>query len=273
MYLSFSLLLILIFTWLTEKFMPMVLESSFPTYLFISYPSSYAWMGLYATYVLLAILFYMAIDWHQRFQNEKRLLQEHHQLLQGQLQQLRGQIHPLFLFNALNVIYSLQLTKRKETTAAILQLSDILRYVLYQTNRPIPLEEEIALLENYIQFQQFRIQHRVKFEKEIEDPQYLLSPMLILPILENCYKHGFENSLADNELYVYLSQKGNHFECRIRNSKGQSSNAEKKEGIGLANLRQQLEIQYPQGFQLAIKETDHYFEVCLQLNQAIVASS
>ena len=197
--------------------------------------------------------------------NEKMLVQEK---LRSEMLHLKAQLNPHFLFNAINSIYALARTQSPVTADAVMRLSKILRYVLYDTAQSrISLQEELKVIEDYVELQQLRFGKRltIQFEKEADDPMAVIAPMLLLPLVENAYKHGSEEGGA---IRVKSLLKKNRFFFTITNPVGEPAFKKKgEEGIGLVNIRRQLELMY-RDFSLETDVENHTFKVELKLDLA-----
>ena len=210
-------------------------------------------------------------DWFRLNKAKNEVLQLEKMEIQNQLQSLKSQINPHFLFNSLNVLYSLSLEDKEETSSAILDLSHILRYVLYETgDKKIPIEKEIDLIQKYLDFQKYRYQHHtsVHFDVQIEHNEFAIQPMLLLPLIENSFKHGVKGEVKDTFVNIRLIQKANHFSFYIENNRsgGESMADEKYAGLGLENIRQNLQLIYPNKHSFEIKETKAIFSVILKID-------
>ncbi len=190
--------------------------------------------------------------------------------IQTQLKSLKSQINPHFLFNSLNVLYSLSLEEKEETSSAILQLSHILRYVLYDTSgKMISLKKEVDLIQKYLDFQKYRYHDSadVSFEVSIENDAYELYPMLLLPLIENSFKHGIKGEIENTFVHMTLTQKKKELSFYIKNnvSENQVIKDEEYSGLGIQNIRQNLELVYPGKHTFAIEETKDSFAVTLKI--------
>jgi sensor histidine kinase YesM len=153
---------ILVFAQFNIWFFEHFIDYIFTDYYFISYHSNTTLFTIFSMFLIVTTLIKLSVDWFYFNSYENRELKIKNQQIQAQLSSLRSQINPHFLFNSLNVIYALALEKKEETKDAIVQLSDILRYVIYDSNtEQVTLKDEITLLKNYIEFQQFR--HSAKY--------------------------------------------------------------------------------------------------------------
>ncbi|MCB0474792.1 MAG: sensor histidine kinase [Flavobacteriaceae bacterium] len=196
---------------------------------------------------------------------ENRLLIEKLKAKEHELNYLKNQLHPHFLFNTLNTIYGLALKKSENIPEITLKLSGLLDYVLYQTNKEtVTLQDEIAHLEQYIDLEKIRFNDclKVTLTKEIGNQKLPIAPLLLLPFVENAFKHG---AVTDDYLQVLItiSVIDNVLDFRIKNT---SDKKETREGIGLKNVKERLKILYPKNHDLQIDSKTNWFEVHLKIN-------
>jgi two-component system LytT family sensor kinase len=197
--------------------------------------------------------------------HEKILVQEK---LRSEMLHLKAQLNPHFLFNAINSIYSLARAQSPATPDAVMQLSKILRYVLYETEqKTIALSEELSTIQDYIELQQLRFGRRLslQLEKEIDDATAPIAPMLLLPLVENAYKHGSEEGGIIRLKVVLQNQQ---FSFTISNPTGKASFKNKgEEGIGLPNIKRRLELTY-RHFSLETSTKENTFKAELKIDLA-----
>lgn len=261
-FVSLLLLTILVFAFINIHFHQQLIDIVFPNYFFISYYNSYQTFLVFFLFTITALFIKLAEDWVYFNQNEK--LQ-----IQSKLNALKGQINPHFLFNSLNVLYSLSFEKKEETTNAILQLSEILRYIIYDVDTDtIPIEKEVNLIENYINFEKNRHvkNSKVSFEYSIEN-NVELYPMLLLPIIENTFKHGLKSGVENPFVAINLQVKNNQLNFVVKNNFVSISKEETNQysGIGLKNVQQNLTIVYPDKHQFLVDKSADLFTVQLQI--------
>lgn len=267
------LFLVVLFTASTLKrtFFKDILDNIFPNYFFVSYLSNFNIYLTYTIFLLATTLFKLAEDWFYFNTHQNKLLKLKNQHIQTQLASLRSQINPHFLFNSLNVIYAMALEKKDTITSAILELSDVLRYVIYDSDTErVKLKDELNLIKNYIAFQKYRghSENSVSLKINIENEDYKIYPMLLLPLLENSYKYGFSGSNTSEEILIELKQSGSKFNFRIHNLKlNPNQNLDSKySGVGLENLKSNLSLVYPKSHSFTIHETKTSFTVTIALN-------
>ena len=260
---------ILVFTQLNIWFFDHFIDFVFPNYYFISYHSNITLLTIFSAFLIVTTLIKLSIDWFYFNSFENRELKIRNQEIQSQLSSLRSQINPHFLFNSLNVIYALAIENKTETKDAIVQLSDILRYVIYDSNTErVTLKDEVTLLKNYIEFQQFRHQQtdNISFDCSIEDENFSIYPMLLLPLVENSFKYGIKGDIQHTFIHINLIQIDNTFTFEIENnySENDMENNEHS-GLGLENIQKNLAIVYPKTHEFNISKTKDAFKVTLKL--------
>jgi len=188
---------------------------------------------------------------------------------EAELQQLRSQVNPHFLFNSLNTVYAFSLKENNPKTAeCIAKLANLMRYLIDDMDKDkIPVEKEMDYLRDYINLQKIRcsVDHRIAFDTEIEQPGFMIAPMLMIPFVENAFKHGMNPNKA-SDLSIKIQVKENRFVFVIENSVDKSFEAYYKEkgfGIGIQNVRQRLAYIYPNQHTLSIADTQDKFIVFL----------
>jgi two-component system LytT family sensor kinase len=208
-------------------------------------------------FVLLSILLKFSVDW---FLNERIQRDLENQRLTAELAFLKSQINPHFLFNSLNSIYSLAYQHSENTPDAILKLSEIMRYMLYECNdNKVDLSKELQYLQNYIDLQKIRFGNKayIDFKVEGEVTDQKIVPLLLIAFIENAFKHGIANdSMSPITLLVNVNRQQLHFYTR---NKKHSNNRDAIGGIGLANVKRRLDLLYPGKYNLDIRdEKDTY---------------
>jgi two-component system LytT family sensor kinase len=190
---------------------------------------------------------------------------------EAELQYLKSQTNPHFLFNTLNNIYSLARDKSDQTAESILRLSKILRFMLYETSSAtITITQEQELISDYIALEQLRYDSslRVNFTFDIEDASQQLPPLLLIPLVENAFKHGASEASGASFIEITLSARQQRLSFVVKNAaEGLESQKVSKENIGLANLRRQLELLYTD-YHLSTKHEESVFTAALHINLA-----
>lgn len=196
---------------------------------------------------------------------EKELLKKK---LETELNLLKSQVNPHFLFNTLNNIYGLAIKKSEHTAQVVMKLSKLLRFMLYESsNDRILLSQEIKLLADYIDLEKIRYNDRLTLNIDIQSSttNAKITPLLLLPLVENAFKHGASESMCNSSISIKLTETNNLLTLIIENSKEHEDSSEIKENIGLKNLRRQLELTYSD-FKLEINKQQNSFIVFLYIN-------
>ena len=188
---------------------------------------------------------------------------------EAELKALKGQIQPHFLFNTINNLYALARMKSPKTAPVALKLANLLRYVLYESAKPeMPLEKEIQNLRDYVELEKIRFDEdrlAVKMEVKLDDPNRSITPLLLLPLVENAFKHGVSEQRDEAWVNIFISLKNNILEVKIENSKG-PDRAANPQGIGLQNVRRQLELLYPNRHEFRVSNTPDSFTAELRID-------
>lgn len=190
---------------------------------------------------------------------------------EAELNYLRSQTNPHFLFNTLNNIYSLSRDKSDLAPESILRLSKILRFMLYETSGSyIAIEHELKIISDYIELEKLRYDEslRINFNYDIEDMKQALPPLLLIPLVENAFKHGVSETRNRPFVDIHLAVRGRQLNFTVKNSIDSSVEAEPvKENIGLSNLRRQLELLY-KDYRLSVLQGQDVFTANLSINLA-----
>ncbi|CAN5508409.1 hypothetical protein BH10BAC2_BH10BAC2_37090 [soil metagenome] len=220
---------------------------------------------------IFSILFFAVI---RHLYNYTKLKQAAQQLRiekqAAELNYLRSQTNPHFLFNTLNNIYSLARDKSDLAPESILRLSKILRFMLYETSGAyIAVEQELKIIGDYIALEQLRYDDslRINFNYDVEDMKQALPPLLLVPLVENAFKHGVSETRHQPFVDIHLSIKQRQLAFVVKNSSEQFSEGSVKENIGLSNLRRQLELLYTD-YKLSAQQGDTVFTTTLKINLA-----
>jgi len=198
---------------------------------------------------------------------QNKILATQLELKEQELHYLKSQIHPHFLFNTLNTIYGMAIKQSEQTPELILRLSNLLDYILYQVSKPrVSLIEEVLHIEEYIELEKVRFKDTLKvkltYDKIREDIE--VAPMLLIPFVENAFKHG---SISEGFLNIDISitLKEDELNFTMRNSTMVSDNNNGK-GIGLYNIRKRLELHYANNYELRQELSNNTFNVYLKIN-------
>jgi two-component system sensor histidine kinase AlgZ len=204
-------------------------------------------------------------DWFKIEANKKELENEK---LSSELRFLKAQINPHFLFNTLNNLYYLATVNSPNTTSVIEKLSQMMRYMLYESNHPlVPLEKELDYMENYISLEKLRLDNQVPIIFElIGNPENVkIVPLIFITFLENAFKHGVSNNYKGSFVNVCVEINPEKIDYTVKNSKLPKENILTKSGIGLQNVNRRLELSYPEKYILNKYETDEVYEVHLTI--------
>lgn len=207
-----------------------------------------------------------AVNWFELAAKQKEIENER---LTAELNFLKAQINPHFLFNTLNNLYYLAYTQSPNTTEVIAKLSQMMRYMIYDSNyQQVPLSKEIEYMQNYISLERLRLNSQIpiKFDIEGNPQEVLIAPLIFITFLENAFKHGVSNSHPGAWINILIRLSGKECIYQVENSKILSAKpeSEQKSGIGLQNVKRRLELSYPDRYKLVIEDKpDRYF---VQLN-------
>lgn len=199
-------------------------------------------------------------------QQEKKLREIEKEKFTAEMSLLKAQINPHFFFNTLNNLYALTLVASKESPNVVLKLSNLMRYMLYEASAgKVMLRNELTHLQNYIQIEQMRFTDRLdlSFQYSGDINGKWIVPLLLLPFIENAFKHGIEN----NSGWVTIDLKviGNQLCLKVENSFDKPSKP-KIGGLGLANVKRRLHLVYPGDHELQMEQDDGVYKVDLKIN-------
>jgi two-component system LytT family sensor kinase len=208
-------------------------------------------------FIISSCLIKFMLDWFSNIRIQRSLETEKKDM---ELQFLKSQLNPHFLFNSLNNIYSLAYQKSDKTADAILKLSEIMRYMIYESNDSwVALSKEIEYVQSYIELQKLRFKNGAAVEMtlngEIDDQQII--PLILISFVENAFKHGVANDPKDPiRINIIANQKILHFSITNKKSNG---NKDKVGGVGLNNVERRLQLLYPERYKLNIvNSATHY---------------
>ncbi len=217
----------------------------------------------FVVFVAIAIKFYKR--WNEKDYREQKVQKEK---VEAELQMLKTQINPHFLFNTLNSIYVLAMKKSDQTASIVLRLSDILDYILYKIDAPkIPVSSEIQIIENYIELEKIRFTDRIdlSFTSNFTSKDIQIPPMLIIPFVENAFKHGVAKSMEKSWIRIAIEETDGLLSIAVSNSKSQNSITSKTGGIGLVNVTKRLNLLYGDSYTLNITENSTRYDVHLSI--------
>lgn len=215
-------------------------------------------------FVVVSALLKFAIDWFGSERIQRDLVSEKRDM---ELQFLKSQLNPHFLFNSLNNIYSLAYQKSEKTADAILKLSEIMRYMIYESNGSwVPLNKEVAYVQSYIELQKLRFKDGAAVELtlngEIDDQPVV--PLILISFVENAFKHGVANDPNDPiRINIIANQKILHFSVSNKKNK---YNKDIMGGVGLNNVERRLQLLYPDRYKLNIVNSETHYTTELMLD-------
>jgi two-component system, LytTR family, sensor kinase len=198
-------------------------------------------------------------------EREKSLVKDK---LETELKFLRNQTKPHFLLNTLNNIFALARKKSDETPEAIMKLSELLRFMLYESRESlVTLASEIKILDDYLSLETMRYSERlsVKFRKHVDSDKYQIAPLLLLPFVENAFKHGVSESRFDSFVHINLEVLNNNLKFQVENTSENEIAMMPGNNIGLNNVKRQLELMY-RDHELTVNKDNHIFKVFLTIN-------
>ncbi len=218
---------------------------------------------------LYAIVLRLSVDWFYRYRRQKELEKQNSIT---ELALLRSRINPHFLFNTLNNINSFSIRDPEKTSFAIIKLSDIMRYMLYDaTEEKVLLDKEIEYINNFIALQKLRYKESnfVTFTVEGETGRIFIPPMIFLPFIENAFKHGTVNTA--NAIEILIRIEGNQIFFSCKNTIRELNDTEKKQpgGLGMKNIKRRLELLFPSlhGLIISNENNDYIVELNIQLDE------
>lgn len=217
----------------------------------------------FIVFIAISIKFYKR--WNERDQKTQLIQKEK---VEAELQMLKTQINPHFLFNTLNSIYVLALRNADRTAESVLQLSDILDYILYKVNKPkVLFYDELHIIENYISLEKIRFAERVEVDlnSEVKNNALEIPPMLIIPFVENAFKHGVGKSMEKSWIKILIKEDENNLNIEVSNSKKPSISNSKSSGIGLVNTLKRLSILYGESFNFEKIDAQYNYQIKLSI--------
>ncbi len=269
-YWPFTLIALFLFTIATifraevNTYFPYVLKES-P---FIEKKQNWFLAALFTNFCIMVVgVLYQML--YNRYDAEKRNLAIINEQREAQLQALRAQINPHFLFNTLNNIYALAVGESKQTADMVLKLSKLLRYVIYDgLEKKVSLKKEVEHIEEFIGLFQMRMEEpaNVRFNYSGVAENQLVEPMILIPFLENGFKHGDFDTNPNAFLKADLSVENDTLDFRVINSKNdQDRQKDRQGGVGLENIKKRLALKYNGQYQLDIQDQQDQFFVQFKL--------
>ena len=217
--------------------------------------------------VIFVAMLRFAKDW---FEFEARKKEIENEKLTAELTFLKAQINPHFLFNTLNNLYYLAYSKSENTTEVIAKLSQMMRYMIYESNHTrVLLSREIEYMQNYISLERLRLNNQIpiKFEVDGKVEDVWITPLIFITFLENAFKHGVTNNNPGAWVNVSIRLENKTCIYRVENSKITNAQIDNggKSGIGLQNVKRRLELSYPGQYHLEVDDKSDRYSVELNL--------
>ena len=208
------------------------------------------------------------------FRLRKKLLEVEKEKIDTELNFLRSQINPHFLFNVINTIYFQIDKKNTDARASVEKLSEMLRYQLYEcTSDKIEIKKELDYIKNYVAVQTLRMEKGSDIQLQIDDKigNFKIAPLLILPIVENAFKHVSNfKEVSNNKIYIALSKNDKeNFVVETINTYDKTNGVNfllQSGGLGVQNLKRRLELLYPNRYELKVDQTDGLYKTTLKIN-------
>lgn len=229
----------------------------------LRFPRQSLWLTTTHLFTVTGFAYYLG-----RRQQERALqaLREDHLHLQNQY--LKNQLQPHFFFNTLNSIYSLALHRSDQTAAVVHRLAHLMRYVVYRGDAPVvALREETAFLEDYIALEALRQPEAcsIAFRKTIDEEERAVPPLLLMPLVENAFKHGFADGQQRGWMHARLQCADGRLLFEVRNALAAPREDRVPPGVGLQNLHNRLQLLYPGRHELKTGVEDKMFVACLTI--------
>lgn len=239
----------------------------------ILYDSAYLFSVYFPAVYIYAFIMLLIKVIKSRFEEKHQIEVLKKEKAFNELKFLKAQIQPHFLFNTLNNLYGLTLAKSDLAPEVVLKLSEVLDFILYQSNEPkIKIGKELELLNAFIELESLRHGNNLKviFNTKVDDETVTISPLLLFPLVENAFKHGTAANTKKTEIVLDLKASNTTLLFSVKNKKSMvkpSKHIERSSsGIGLRNLKRQLQLNYPKKHNLTILDGEEQFEVKLEID-------
>lgn len=256
---------------LGKQYVDLWVMRSFGESRFVLYGERVGFTGLfvmrfvvYTFWAGLAVFLHLLVDW---FKSERQQMELSNQQLKSELAYLRSQVNPHFLFNTLNNIYALAYKKSEHTAEAVMKLSSMMRYMLYEANEErVPLTKEIDNLHSFIALQKLRSKQEelvhFRIEGAVEEKE--IAPLLLVPLVENAFKHG---NFRSSPVQIQLKSIPGRLQFTVKNTYKEQQQKDSAGGVGLLNIRRRLELLYPNKHRMDIQVEEETFEVTLEIKE------
>jgi hypothetical protein len=200
-------------------------------------------------------------------QQDEQLKTLKEQQLLSELTYLKAQLHPHFFFNTINNIYALALKQSADTAPMVAKLAEMMRYILYEADQKVVLlDREIEFLNNYIGTEKIRHRHNdIRFDVQGIDRNISIEPLLLLPFVENAFKHGLEQETGNGYVHIVICLVENELTIEVTNSKPPGGKMQATKGIGMQNLQKRLAILYGGKHRVAVDDQADKYQITLTL--------
>jgi sensor histidine kinase YesM len=257
-------------TYLNQLTFEHIIDFFLPGYYFISYLDFIDLLKYFAAFIGITSLIKLSKGYFLLLEARNQLMKMQKEKSEAELNALKTQVNPHFLFNGLNSIYSLVLKNSDKAPETILKLSEILRYIIYETRKEqVDLKTELDYMQYYIDIQKLRSGSLAKIEVSISGnpDNRKIAPLLFLPLIENSFKHGIKGETGPTFVMLEWTIGEGYIRFVAENNKGQTDDvgSDQHNGIGLENLKQRLDMAYPGKHHFEITETENRFKVELKI--------
>lgn len=239
------------------------IDKLFPNLYYISYFRIWELVLIMAAYMVFTGILFLIWQYAQ-------MLIDKRDAARNELSALKAQINPHFLFNNLNTIYSMASQKDERTPDVILKLSDFLRYVLYDTSsETIPLEKEVEIIQTYVGLQKERVNPEITqvfLTTEGDFSGINIAPLLLLPLAENCFKHGKGKDPGTIRIFIGFDGRQLNFRTENNIARREKTDAEENGGIGIKNVEKRLHLIYPERHTLEYHEKEGVFRLEMKID-------
>lgn len=230
-----------------------------------SRPSLYFIISYTLNRILFTIIGFAFLIRSLQQDEQLKVLKE--QQLMAELTYLKAQLQPHFFFNTLNNIYALALKQDKNTAPLVAKLSEMMRYILYQSDQKmVLLKDEVEFIRNYVAVENIRYRSAITVNLDVQgiDEHSTISPLLLLPFIENAFKHGVAEEVSTGFVTIVIWKNEDELTMEVSNSVAPQEEA-KTGGLGLVNVEKRLKILYPEKYQLLIQNDGKIYQVSLTL--------
>jgi sensor histidine kinase YesM len=273
-FISYGLLLVMCIAasaYFNQLIFSHIIDFILPGYYFISYFRFIDILKFMVAFIAATSLIKLSKGYFMLLETRNQLMQMQKEKSEAELQALRAQVNPHFLFNSLNSVYAMVLKRSDKSAETILKLSDILRYILYETRKErVDLSTEIDHMQDYITLQRLRSGSNAKIEVTINGnpEQRKIAPLLFLPLIENCFKHGIKGETGPVFVFIKWTIEDDFIRFVAENNKGHADETpvDQHLGIGLENLKKRLNMAYPGKHSFKITETEDRFTADLVIH-------